>query len=182
MKMINVFVLMLLLLATASWASAKTEEVSVGPFNVSFDLNTTENYTVTSNFTTQEGSQSGIIEIESNDGSQAAIGITAYDRWQYAGLSADMDYMNLSLQSDENVIEGSVSEETVDGHPAVIVAQTRKQPGAESTTNSTIAISWADEKQMEGYDVPVAKTKVEIISTLPENMTQSLLDTLHVAL
>jgi hypothetical protein len=182
MKMINVFVLMLLLLATASWASAKTEEVSVGPFNVSFDLNTTENYTVTSNFATQEGSQSGIIEIESNDGSQAAIGITAYDRWQYAGLSPDMDYMNLSLQSDENVIEGSVSEEMVDGQPAIVVAQTRKLPGAESTMNSTIVIYWADGKQMEGYDVPVAKTKVEIISTLPENMTQSLLDTLHVAL
>jgi hypothetical protein len=80
------FVLMLLLLTTASWASAKTEEISVGPFNASFDLNTTENYSVTSNFTTQEGLQSGIIKIESNDGSQAAIGIMAYDRWQYAGF------------------------------------------------------------------------------------------------
>jgi hypothetical protein len=136
---------------------------------------------VTSNFTTQEGSQSGIIEIGSNDGSQAAIGITAYDRWQYAGLSADMNYMNLSLQSDENVIEGSVSEGMVDGQPDVVVAQTRKQPGTESTTNSTIAIYWADRKQIEGYDMPAAKTKVEIISTLPENMTQSMLDTLHVA-
>jgi hypothetical protein len=178
----NVFVLMLLLLATASWASAKTEKVSVGPFNVSFDLNTTENYTVTYNFTTQEGSQSGIIEIKSNNGSQAAIGITAYDRWQHAGLSSDMDYMNLSLQSDENVIEGSVSEEMVDGQSAVVVAQTRELPGAKSTMNSTIVIYWADGKQMEGYDVPVAKTKVEIISMFPENMTQGLLDTLHVAL
>ena len=182
MKMMNVFVLMLLLLATASWALANTEEVSVGPFNVSFDLNTTENYTVTSNFTTPEGSQSGIIEIKSNNRSQAAIGITAYDRWQYAGLSSDMDYMNLSLQSDENVIEGSVSEEMVDGQPAVVVAQTREQPGAEGTMNSTIVIYWADGKQMEGYDVPVAKTKVEIISMFPENITQRLLDTLHVAL
>jgi hypothetical protein len=44
MKMINAFVLTLLLLATASWASTKTEEISVGPFNVSFDLSTTEDF------------------------------------------------------------------------------------------------------------------------------------------
>jgi len=181
MKILSVFALMLLL-ATVPWTSAKTEEVSVGSFNVSFDLSTTENYTVTSNFTTQDGSQSGIVKIVLNDGSEAAIGVTAYDQWQYAGLSSDMDYMNLSLQSDENVIEGSVSQETVDGQPAVVVAQTRKQPGAESTMNSTIVIYWADGKQIEGYNVPVSKTKVEIISMLPDNMTQSLLDTLHVAL
>jgi hypothetical protein len=181
MKIISVIILMLLLFA-APFVSAKTEEASVGPFNVSFDLNTTQSFTVASNFTTQEGSQSGIVKIKFNNVSQAAIGITAYDQWQYAGLSADLDYMNLALQCDENVVEGDAFEDTIDGHQAVIVTQTRKQPGAESTLNSTIAIYWTDEKQIEGYDLPAAKTKVEIISTLPENMTQSLLDTLHVAL
>ena len=179
MKAIFALTALLLLMAIAS---AKPEVVSVGPYNVSFDLNTTMNYTVTQDYQKADNSSSGNIKIQFDNKTQAVIGITDFNEWQYAGFTrSDYLYMNLALKTDKDVLNGNATQGLIDGKTGMIVTQTRLQPSDNSTINSMIAIYWPDSKEIEEYGLPVAKTKVEIIANLPSDLSQSLLASIHVA-
>jgi len=70
MKMMHVLILMVLL---AAGASAKTEEVSVGPYNVSFDLNTTMDYSVSPNW--DDANTTSSLNIKFANDTEAAIAV-----------------------------------------------------------------------------------------------------------
>jgi hypothetical protein len=180
MKVRLVLIAMLMLVALAS---AKPEEVSVGPYNVSFDLNTTTNYTATPDYQMNaDNSSSGTIRIQSGNDTLALIGITNFNTWQYAGFTrSDYLYMDLALKTDENVLQGNVTQGLIDGKTGLIVTQTRLQPSDNSTIDSMIAIYWPDSQEIAEYGIPVAKTKVEIVANMPGILAESLLGSIHVA-
>ncbi len=180
MKTIFVIIAMLLLVV---FASAKTEDVSVGPYKVSFDLNTTMNYTVTPDYVANpDNSSTGTVRIQSENTTLALIGLTNFNAWQYAGFTrSDFLYMDLALRTDSNVVSGNATQGVVDGKTALIVTQTRKQPDDNSTADSMIAIYWPDSQEIEGYGIPAAKTKVEIVSNMPGVLSKSLLESIHIA-
>jgi hypothetical protein len=164
-------------------ASAKTEDVSVGPYKVSFDLNTTMNYTITPDYQVNaDNSSTGNVRILSENDTLALIGITNFNAWQYAGFTrSDFLYMDLALKTDGNVLEGNVTKGVIDGKTGLIVTQKRLQPSDNSTIDSMIAVYWPDSQEIEGYGIPVAKTKVEIIANMPGNMSKDLLGSIHIA-
>ncbi|RQW78522.1 MAG: hypothetical protein EHM14_11770 [Methanothrix sp.] len=180
MKTIFAIIAMLLLVALVS---AKTEDVSVGPYKVSFDLNTTMNYTVTPDYVVNpDNSSTGTVKIQSENDTLALIGITNFNASQYAGFTrSDFLYMDLALRTDSNVIDGNVTKGVIDGKTGLIVTQTRRQPSDNSTADSMIALYWPDSQEIEGYGIPVAKTKVEIIANMPGAMSKDLLESIHVA-
>ena len=179
MKAKFALIAMLLLVALAS---AKPEEVAVGPYKVSFDLNTTMNYTVTPDYQKNaDNSSSGTVRVQFDNQTQALIGITDFNTWQYAGFTrSDYLYMDLALKTDKDVVKGNVTQGLIDGKTGMIVTQTRLQPSDNSTFDSMIAVYWPDSKEIEGYGIPVAKTKVEIVASLPGLLSKSLLESIHV--
>lgn len=50
----------------------------------------------------------------------------------------------------------------------------------ETNSNVTIAVYWKDSKNCECGPVSVGKTKVEILSTLPRDLNENLLDSLNI--
>ncbi len=177
----TLFVLVVIALLATS-VSAKPEEISAGPYNVSFNLNTTMNYTVTSDYHAEKGNTSGHVEIRFDNDTQAIVGISAFDAWQYAGIPrSEFLYMNLALKTDKDVITSNVSKRSIDGRDS-IVAQAQLRPTGEKPRDYAIAIYWPDSKEIEGFDFPVGKTKVEIMTKLPENLNLDLLNSIHVTM
>lgn len=175
------FALIVIVLLAPS-VSAKPEEISVGPYNVSFNLNTPMNYTVTSDYHAEKGNTSGHVKIRFDDDTQAIVGISAFDAWQYAGIPrSEFLYMNLALKTDKNITSSNVSELSIDGKDGLIV-QAQLRPTGEKARDYAIAIYWPDSKMVEGFDFPVGKTKVEIVAKLPDKLNLEMLNSIHVTL
>lgn len=177
MRLLCVLILVVLL---AAGASAKPEEIAVGPYNVSFDLNTTMNYSVSSDWDAK--SATALININLTNSTKAAIAVINETVWQCSDLSPDIRYLSLALSYDRalgNMTSGSLLGRTIDGKPGIEVVGRYDMNG--SIFDSTIAKYWLDSKEIEDYNITVAMTKVEIIARVPLNVSESLLDTIHVS-
>jgi ABC-type sulfate transport system substrate-binding protein len=176
MKLICGLILMILL---AAGASAKTEEISSGPYNVSFDLNTTMKYSVLSQWDEANATSSTNIKFTNN--THALIFVTNKTVWECADLSPDLKYLNLALNYEKaigQIVDGALFERTIDGKPGLVVIETYEKEG--NILNSTIAKYWLDSKEIENYNISVAMTKVEILAKFPMNLSESLLNTIQV--
>ncbi len=171
-----------MLFMLVAMADAKPVEISAGPYNVSFDLNTTMEYNVTLHPEVEDNESSWYhMDIMLDDGSKAAIGITTYNEWQPAEYPC-IYWENLYLRAAEDAGEiqnGSASAMTIDGNDGYIIRQKILRQGTE-VVNSTIAEYWVDAEEIEGYGLMAAKTEVEMISLLQENLTGDLISTIHI--
>jgi hypothetical protein len=176
------FILVLMLLLATS-AYAKHEEISAVPYNVSFDLNTSRDYTVSlSPESLENNSSSYQITIKFDNNTKAGVGITKYNDWQYADFPCDF-WQSLWLKSDQYVTNYSISYPIIDSKKGQVITQTARLPGLNNTTryqNYTVAEYWADGKRIEGYGLLAGKTDVEMILYWPQNLTQDLLRSIHV--
>jgi hypothetical protein len=176
MKMMHVLILMVLL---AAGASAKTEEVSVGPYNVSFDLNTTMEYSVSSNW--DDANTTSSLNIKFANDTEAAIAVINQTVWECADLSQDLRYLNLALNYEKaigTIMDGNLSKSIIDGKPGLVAIETYEKDG--KVVNTTIAKYWLDSKVIENYNISVGMTKVEILANIPMNLSENLLDTIQV--
>jgi hypothetical protein len=176
MKVLYALILTILL---AAGASAKTEELSVGPYDVSFDLNTTMEYNVSSQW--DEANTTSTIDIKFTNDTLASIAVINETIWQCADLTPDLRYFNLALNYDlalGNLKDGDLSERTIDGKPGISVVETYEKDSR--LFNATIAKYWLDSKVIENYNISVGMTKVEMIAIFPMNLSENLLNTIQV--
>lgn len=173
----------ILLLLLAVSAFAKPVEISAGPYNISFDLSTAREFNVTLHPEVEDNESSWYyIDVVLDNGTRAGLGISTYKSWQCADYPC-IYWENLYLQSAKDAGEiqnGSASERIIDGKDGYIIRQEMSVPGENRIINSTIAEYWLDAEEIEGYGLMAAKTEVEMISRLPENLTEDLLNTIHV--
>lgn len=176
MKMVLVSALMVLL---ATSALAKHEEISVGPYNISFDLNTTRNYSVTLHPESLENNSSSyMFDIIFDNDTKAAVGITKYNSWHYADFPCEL-WQRSYLKNDPKVLNFSISHPLIDGNKGQVISAIAPRIKDNKTVNGTVVEVWLDSKKIEGYDFLAGKTKVEMILLLPENLTRDLLTTFH---
>ncbi|MHB8117289.1 MAG: hypothetical protein ACYDHX_00940 [Methanothrix sp.] len=176
MKMMHALILMVLL---ATGASAKTEEISVGPYNVSFDLNTTMEYSVSSHW--DDANTTSRLNIKFANDTQAAIAVINETVWECSDLSPDLRYLNLALNYEKaigTIMDGDLSERIIDGKSGLVAIETYEKDG--KVFNSTIAKYWLDSKEIENYNISVGMTKVEILAKFPMNLSENLLNTIQV--
>jgi hypothetical protein len=176
MKILYALILMVLL---AAGASAKTEETSVGPYSVSFDLNTTMEYNVSSQW--DEANTTSRIDIKFTNDTQAAIAVINETVWECSDLSPDLRYLNLALNYEKaigTITDGDLSKIIIDDKPGLEVTETYDKDG--KVFNSTIAKYWLDSKVIENYNISVGMTKVEILAKFPANLSENLLSTIQV--
>jgi hypothetical protein len=170
-------------LILSALALAGPEEISAGPYNISFDLNTTTDYNLTL-YPVVEDNDSSLyrLSIGLDDGTMADIGVVENKDWQYGEYPCTFwqgMYLSAAKVSGE-IQNGSVSEATIDGREGLVIRQEIFNQSQARTINSTIARYWLDAEEIEGYGLMAAKTEVQMISILPENLTDDLLNTIHV--
>ncbi len=176
MKALFILAVMALLVTSAL---AKHEEISAGPYNASFDLNTTRNYSITLHpESIENNSSSYMFEVRFDNDTRAAVGIIKYNNWQLADFPCTF-WQQLYLENDPTISNFSVSYPTIDGKVGQMISTTLSGAMDNKTANSSAVEVWLDSKKIEGYDFLVGKTKVEMILQLPDNMTKDMLNTFH---
>jgi hypothetical protein len=172
-----------MLFTLSALAFAEPMEISAGPYNISFDLNTTMEYNVTLDPEIEDNDSSWYhFDIMFDNDTRADVGVSTHKEWQYAEYPC-VQWKKLYLRAAKDAGEiqnGSASKRTIDGNDGYILRQERFIPSENRVVNSTIAEYWMDAEEIEGYGLMAAKTEVEMISTLPENLTEDLINTIHV--
>jgi hypothetical protein len=176
MKLMYVLILMVSL---AAGASAKTEEISVGPYDVSFDMNTTMEYSVSSNW--DEANTTSTVNIKFTNDTQAVIAVINDTVWKCADLAPYARYLDLALNYEKalgGIVDGALIERTIDGKPGLVAIEVFEKDG--NLVNSTNAKYWLDSKEIENYNILVGMTSVEILARAPLNLSESLLNSIQV--
>ena len=172
---VRMLLAMLLFVMLAFAGSAMPENATTGPYMVSFDLNTSLNYSIHSGAPVQESVRTAYpLLIATNNSSQAQITIFAYKDPvdSTPALWQTINSQGLSRLGLRNI---TLAEMVIDGMPAYGLAG---QDGANRTLYS--AYYWLDSKDCECGPVSVGNTNVVITSSYPLNLTGNLLDYLHV--
>lgn len=173
MKILVGLALVLMLTITASATTT-----TVGPYSVSFDLRTATEPTVTSLVNTSTGSSSYYISIKQDNATVAGIGITDYNDWQDASTSLRIDTTLMDALKEAGEIQSpALTDEMIDGNNAKVWTYFDPQ----LNSNVTVAGYWRDAKKVEGYNLLVGKSKVEILTKQPKDQAENLLNSLSIS-
>jgi len=165
------------MLMLTSAAPAIAEKISTGPFRVSFDLNTSMNYSVKEEPLVAVPAYSVYkLLIATNNSSGAEIGIAEYSNLTDSSLlmSRNFEVLRMTALSGYNRNVSSID-----------LMIDRKEGFAVSGINSlgqrlVYAFYWLDSKPCECGPVSIGTISVGVTSTYPINVTRSLVNTLHV--
>jgi hypothetical protein len=141
------------------------------------------NYTILPNSELEKDNETSSFHIDiifDND-TRALIGIENYNQWQYAGHPCTI-LKKLVLELDKTTLSGNVSKRMIDGKEGEVVYSTFVRNRDNKVLNSTMAVFWPDSIDVPGYSVPVGRTKVEILAVFPNNLSESLLDTIQIGI
>ncbi|NMB84766.1 MAG: hypothetical protein GYA29_00780 [Methanothrix sp.] len=171
------------LLMISSLAMATPDSSQLGPYVVSFDLNTNIQYQIQTAQPTQNAYATAYqMRIFTDNSTYAIIGVTHYNDLTDATLSMHKSLMQLQMYLsglnataiDDTVIDGKA------GFAATFVPLSGVQ-GIPADAKLYSALYWLDAKDCsECGPVSVGQTYVAMTSTYPQDVTQSLLASLHV--
>lgn len=163
----------LTLIVLAPMTFGASERIVMGQYNVSFDLNTPMNHTIES--------QSPLV---SNNGTNYRAYIRFTNQTQILmGLDVSKTTKDSTLEPEERFVSAlalqdknaTVTTRTIDNKPGILTTSVSK------SGNPTFTFSyWLDSKKCDCGDVFVGTTKLEMVGIVPRNITENLLNTLHV--
>jgi hypothetical protein len=168
---------LVLMLALATSASAT--EASAGPYSVFFDLKTAAEPTVSVSGPIEgDLSSQYYLNIKTNNTTTVGIDITSYKDWRDASFpeAQAKEALMSALAKAGEIANPAVIERIIDGSKATMQSYTASLMSA----NVTMATYWKDSQAIEGYSHLAGKTKVEILSKLPKDITENLLSTLSI--
>ncbi len=169
---------LVLIAALASLASST--QTQAGPYNVSFDLKAPAEPAIVASVNSSADSVCHALSISLKNKTVASVGIISYNSWQDASFpEARVRKALMSALAETGEIQDPALEErTIDGNRSLVQSYFDPQ----LNTNVTMASYWKDGRAMEGFGIPVGKTKVEILSNLPRDENENLLRSLAVKL
>ena len=179
---------MKLLLATAlvlvlsSLALAAPESKELGPYTVTFDLNSDINYSIdTREPVMSEVGDAYQMAIIKDNSTIAVIGITEYKEPTDSTLLVHKNLVPMNMVLREGLNVTNVEDKTVDGKEGFLVtAVPFMADGAQPDFNIYRAMYWLDSEKCDCGPVSVGETSVMVSSTYPQDVTQNLLSNLHV--
>lgn len=174
-----IIVLIVVMLAEIGSALAAHESGKLGPYGISFDVNTTSNYKVIVDPSTSDATSDGVkftryyLSVDGDDG-YASIVLTGYEKNMSAGIDANRDIVASALTAiggtDSKINPSTV---VVDGHQAVLGSC--KYPTGEAIY---IASYSPDATLLNG--TYIGRTDCRFVSTYSWEVTRNLLGTLHI--
>lgn len=155
-------------------ANGAEEKVVLGQYEVSFDLDTSLPYAIeTQPPIVRENDTGYSAYIKFTNEIQILMGIDAFKAAKDATLEPMLEIVQLYSRGDENA---TVVTRSVDGKTGV---QTSSLSASGEPTFTFR--SWIDSEKCDCGEVYAGTAKLEIIGIVPTNISDSLLDTLHVA-
>jgi hypothetical protein len=166
----------------SSLALAAPDTRPLGPYTVSFDLNSDMNYRIdTMEPVTSDPGSAYQMAIVKDNSTLAVIGITEYKEPTDSTLLVHKNLVPMNMVLREGLNVTNVEDKTVDGKDGFLVtAVPFAANGAKPNFDVYRAMYWLDSKNCECGPVSVGQTSVIVSSTYPQDVTQSLLNSLHV--
>jgi len=180
--------ILLLVLSLAAPAFAAYESGPVGPYNVSFNMNTTMEYRVIVEAPTQGVTSLGVnferynLTVDSTD-YLAWLVLTRYDEPMVANISAN-EYIVYSALLSAGADKPNLYQPIIDAKPGVLgnfrferqfLGQGQYQEG-----DLVVAASYSPDARVYEDGVYRGRTDCRVISTFPWEIIRDLLYTLHV--
>jgi len=170
-------IVLILMLASVGPSTAALQEIALGPYNISFDLNTTSEYSIDIEGASAGMSPEGVgfrrynLTIDGTEGF-AFVVLTEYDTDMNAGIRADLEVVaeTLTLSACD---QPKLYQPLIDGKPGVL-GGCRYPSG-----NLLVVASYSPDGTSEGGQYR-AKTNCRVLSVFPWEITRDMLYTLHI--
>ncbi len=176
---VHLIIVLVMMLAEIGPTLAAHESGKLGPYTVSFDMNTTSKYEVVVDPSTSGATSDGAkftryyLSVDGDDG-YASIILTGYEKNMSAGIDANKDIVTSAITAlggtDSKINPSTVG---VDGHQAVLGSC--KYPTGEAIY---IASYSPDAVPLNG--TYIGKTDCRFVSTYSWDVTRNMLGTLHI--
>jgi len=166
----------LLMLSCSALAAAETQQL--GPYNVSFDMNTDMKYQIMPEAPVEAPFANAYpLLIMTDNLTGARIFITEYKDLTDATMDTTKNIVRLTtLLRGFNVT--SVDDMTIDGHPGFLV--TGSDEAVPNEMKFYEAMYWLDSQSCECGPVSVGMVNVDITSSYPQDVTEGLISSIHV--
>ena len=182
----EMILVLMLLLAAPAWAAH--EKGMVGPYNVSFDMNTTMNYEVIVEMPSSGVTASGVqftrynVSIESAD-NFAWLVLTRYNDSMLSSIDANAEIVLAALQGS-GCDQPNIYQPLIDGQPGVLgnckLEDQQTGQGSYEQGALIVAASYSPDAAVQDNGKYMGRTNCRIISTYPWETIRDLLYTLHV--
>jgi hypothetical protein len=181
-KWILTFALTLML---ASTATAVQESRQVGPYTVSFNMNTPQAYTVEPAQTQSTPSGTAdLLTIVTNNETGATIGITQYNNLTDSTVVVGKTIRSMNMILSGLNVSSSPVDMVIDDKPGFVITGVATVPAGAPDAGTQVALYeasyWLDSVNCQCGPVSVGKTNIVIRSTYSQEITQGLLSSLHV--
>jgi hypothetical protein len=173
---------MMLMLSSAALAAQESQQL--GPYAVSFDMNTDLSHQLmVADAVDTPSATIYSMQIFTDNSTKAVITISKYD----SSIDSTLDVykqihaMKMALLNGFNTT--SEQDKTIDGKEGFLLACEPFSYNTAAPAGALLydALFWLDSQDCECGPVSVGTTSVEVISSYPQGVTESLLSTLHVA-
>jgi len=169
---------LLLMLSTAAIAAADT--ATTGPYTVSFNLNTNMNYVKEEGpaYPTEIATQYPLL-IKTNNDTYSMIYITEYNNFTDSTpmVHKVLNRLNLIFEGYTN---STVADRTIDGKEGFVIMALKTPQATQGGDVLYQAVYWTDSKNCDCGPVTVGMTNVIVRSFYPQDVTDSLLSSIHV--
>ncbi len=178
---VRLLIAVILMLVMSCSALAAPEAHQVGPYKVSFNMNTNANYQIQTNTTVYPFATVYTVVIATDNTTGASIGITKYKNLTTSTLETSEEIAALRMAlSGINVT--APMEQVIDNNSGFLLSGTPFS-GMVNVPKETLfqqAQYWLDSKNCECGPVSVGTTLVNIASTYPQDVMQGILGSIHV--
>ncbi len=175
-------VILLLMMSFSALAAPETHQV--GPYKVSFNMNTNATYQIqTPNATVYPSATVYTLVTATDNTTGASIGITKYKNLTTSTLETNEEIAALRMALGGINVTAPV-EQVIDNNSGFLLSG-RPFPSMVNMPSGTVfqqAQYWLDSKNCECGPVSVGTTLVNIASTYPPDVTQGILSSLHVTM
>ena len=169
----------------ASTAMAAQESRQVGPYTVSFNMNTPQTYTVEPAQTQSTPSGTAdLLTIVTNNETGATIGITQYNNLTDSTVVVGKTIRSMNMILSGLNVSSAPEDMVIDGKPGFVITGVATIPAGAPGAGSQVALYetsyWLDSDNCQCGPVSVGRTNVVVRSTYSQDITQGLLSSLHV--
>jgi len=170
------------MLMLSSLGLAAHETSQLGPYTASFDMNTSLKYQVQmlNTISLPAFTAYGVL-VSTNNNTRAQISVTEYKNLTDSTSAIYKQLMILDLATVGFNMTG-VKDILIDGKQGFVVTAKPLPGNNVLPAGSSLfrAIYWLDSKDCECGPVSVGTTSVDVTSTYPQDVTQGLLNSLHI--
>ena len=183
---VELILFLILFLVAPAWAAH--EAGMVGPFNISFDMNTTTKYSVIVEGPSNDVTSSGVkftryyLTVDSAE-YFALLALTEYEKPMLASIDANKDIVVAALQGS-GADQPKLYQPLIDGQPGVLGSFRFENqytgPETYQQGDIVVAASYSPDGAVQDSGEYRGRTNCRVISTYPWETIRDLLYTLHI--